>query len=33
MARPTLADRLRHMLDAIADVQTYTQFRRYGAKP
>jgi uncharacterized protein with HEPN domain len=24
MARPTLADRLRHILDAIADVQTYT---------
>jgi uncharacterized protein with HEPN domain len=25
MARPTLADRLRHILDAIADVQTYTE--------
>jgi uncharacterized protein with HEPN domain len=24
MARPTLADRLRHILDAIADIETFT---------
>ena len=29
MARPTLADRLRHMLDAIADVQTYTESKSF----
>ena len=29
MARPTLADRLRHILDAIADVQAYTEGRSY----
>jgi uncharacterized protein with HEPN domain len=29
MARPTLADRLRHMLDAIADVQAYTEGKSY----
>jgi uncharacterized protein with HEPN domain len=29
MARPTLADRLRHMLDAIADVQTYTKGKSF----
>jgi uncharacterized protein with HEPN domain len=27
MARPTLADRLRHILDAIADVETFTAGR------
>jgi uncharacterized protein with HEPN domain len=29
MARPTLADRLRHILDAIAAVQAYTEGRSY----
>jgi uncharacterized protein with HEPN domain len=29
MARPTLADRLRHMLDAIADVQIYTESKSF----
>jgi uncharacterized protein with HEPN domain len=29
MARPTLADRLRHLLDAIADVQTYTEGKSF----
>ena len=29
MARPTVADRLRHILDAIADVQAYTEGRSY----
>jgi uncharacterized protein with HEPN domain len=29
MARPTLADRLRHILDAIADVQAYTEGKSF----
>lgn len=29
MARPTSADRLRHILEAIADVQAYTAGRSY----
>jgi uncharacterized protein with HEPN domain len=29
MVRPTLADRLRHILDAIADVQAYTEGKTY----
>jgi uncharacterized protein with HEPN domain len=29
MARPNLADRLRHILDAIADVQTYTRGKSF----
>jgi uncharacterized protein with HEPN domain len=29
MARPTLADRLRHILDAIADVRDYTDGKSY----
>ena len=29
MAPPTLADRLRHILDAIADVRAYTEGKTY----
>jgi uncharacterized protein with HEPN domain len=29
MARPSLAERLRHILDAIADVQAYTDGKTY----
>jgi hypothetical protein len=29
MARPILADRLRHILDAIADVQAYTEGKSF----
>ena len=29
MARPTLADRLRHILDAIADIETFTAAKAF----